>query len=771
MPWSLEIHHIDVVGEGDATLIIARHPNPPGADHVRSVLIDGGRYENGGTAVDNYVTGLGLAAVNVIAVTHHDDDHYTGITHLLNNQPAFYANTLIYDPGIESDWGDAARRFYSQRRDRNGNRILSEYEKYRQAIANRLANINQHITRNVNSVYIIRYDQPSGNPPQPVGPAPGFGMPATTIGGGYVRAYNPANFLAPHWLIGQEIMWGAPGAAHHVAPPQPNPPTITCVCANKYVAAAGGGVHFVGGLQVGQGDNFDTHADRENLQDNPKSLGFLVTFGNFRYLIAGDLEQSQEIGFNYGFGAVPGLMHFLAPTNAIRERIHAMKCSHHGSNSSTAQAFINRLRPDAAIISCGTRNKFFNPGDQTINILDGYEPYPPNARTYVTPANAGRNRTPQRVEHPAAPPPAPRQPITHYLTGYQYTGTEDGALESWAGAEGFPAGDPDHQIRGRIRLDVSVDQSQARAEGQLYVGVHAAVLAVMTERNIGPNVAQRQQMAEQVATGAVRAGMVAAVAVALGVAAAVAQLHQYARYSGGLTDGMLAGALPVVGSEGAVAIANNVMRTGPRGTDVTNLATAAQPELARAWGDVPVPPGMAYAIASALVPSGNVQADVTQDIQTNGGSANQAAAAGITVARLGPGTDAAYATAAAMGAVAGGGTVAQAVTLALAYSAHMTGWGIVQTTREVFRAATAAGMDLNTAALAATVAGVLIGGGAATEVRKGVLLSLILAGTLPGNAQTAADQARANAAINPNGLFNITYYAQPLAADAVETHA
>lgn len=45
MAWQLEIHHIDVTGSGDATLIIAREVPPliGLAPIVRSLLIDGGR--------------------------------------------------------------------------------------------------------------------------------------------------------------------------------------------------------------------------------------------------------------------------------------------------------------------------------------------------------------------------------------------------------------------------------------------------------------------------------------------------------------------------------------------------------------------------------------------------------------------------------------------------------------------------------------------------------------------------------------------------------
>ena len=100
MPWTLEIHHINV-GQGDSTLIVAREVPPliGAAPIVRSVLIDGG---DGGqdATVNAYITGpAGLAALNVIVVTHYDDDHVSGLTNLLRNYAATYYNTLIYDQG------------------------------------------------------------------------------------------------------------------------------------------------------------------------------------------------------------------------------------------------------------------------------------------------------------------------------------------------------------------------------------------------------------------------------------------------------------------------------------------------------------------------------------------------------------------------------------------------------------------------------------------------------------------------------------------------
>src|SRR5450432_4192076 len=102
MVWSLEIHHLDVQSVGDATLIIAREPNlvPP---VVRTVLIDGGKTA-GGPIIHARLLALGIAHLDVIAVTHYDKDHVQGITSLLNTPGVtIYDSPILYDLGAPRD--------------------------------------------------------------------------------------------------------------------------------------------------------------------------------------------------------------------------------------------------------------------------------------------------------------------------------------------------------------------------------------------------------------------------------------------------------------------------------------------------------------------------------------------------------------------------------------------------------------------------------------------------------------------------------------------
>ena len=47
-----------------------------------------------------------------------------------------------------------------------------------------------------------------------------------------------------------------------------------------------------------------------------------------------------------------------------------LKVGHHGSNLSTTSEFIEEVSPDIAVISCGYKNKYGHPHNQTLDTLD-----------------------------------------------------------------------------------------------------------------------------------------------------------------------------------------------------------------------------------------------------------------------------------------------------------------------------------------------------------------------------------------------------------------
>jgi len=369
MPWNLEIHHIDV-GQGDATLIIARQVGLPigVVPIVRTALIDGGR-ANQRQRIDDYINHtLNLARVDVMVATHYDIDHCGGLTSLLINRvPAAgggglvpnprFQNTLIFDQGWPEN--DNPTVYIRAINGMNNGGFLPGF------------------VGGINHRHRITARVRSDNKPPIIGRTDNIGMPASPIpfvfgvlpeDAAIAGAVNqPAN-----WLVGKEIFWtdvnGNPyptllgGAAPAVLPPIPpageipwpgpgpapgtpgGPPAIFCIAANQYVLQPGGGT-----LQLQRG--VLALPDRVK---NEKSLAFLIQFNNFRYYLGGDIESTQEDGIPHV--APNGIMHYLNQNNILANRVHAMKVSHHGSNESTTANFVNRLMPSAAFVSCGCNN-------------------------------------------------------------------------------------------------------------------------------------------------------------------------------------------------------------------------------------------------------------------------------------------------------------------------------------------------------------------------------------------------------------------------------
>jgi beta-lactamase superfamily II metal-dependent hydrolase len=493
--WELEIHHIDVRGTGDATLIIAQEVAPLAGlvARVRSVLIDGGR-QNQWLDLHNYlVARLGaLGTLNVIVVTHYQDDHVQGIIWLLKHDHDLYNRVRIYDQGWPA--GDAATE--------------QNYMNYVRAINGLNANgpvfgDNAHIQNRARVTRLVRSDDADPDtmnitriglpavPPIPVG----------TAGTDQARHAAVTGQMTGNasWLLTggpAEVLWDDGLGA--VAPQ--GAPTVRFVAANKYVRTATGITAIIHGTGV------DTK--------NEKSLGVEVSFGSFRYYVAGDIETAQE----------DRIMALLNAGNDANGRVVAMKTSHHGSATATSRAFVDRLRPAAAFVSCGTGNTYPHPSLATVNALEGY---PADDTVYVD------------------FPIPPNRPISYYLTGYGDPNAIGGP-ESVARVAGYTAGNPYRPgaipRAGHIVVRVSEAQSARDVRGATFRGVATAALLAATSPGV-PN-AMGADAAMAAATAAANAALssgagpaaraflisagnaVAAAAAAAEVASAID--HQYA---------------------------------------------------------------------------------------------------------------------------------------------------------------------------------------------------------------------------------------------------
>jgi len=91
---------------------------------------------------------------------------------------------------------------------------------------------------------------------------------------------------------------------------------------------------------------------------NDDSFVLEVRHGRRSFLLMGDAEHEAEAELLRDH---PGAL-----------RADVLKVGHHGSRTSTGQAFLDRVRPRVATISCGVRNRFGHPSPEVMARLAGF---------------------------------------------------------------------------------------------------------------------------------------------------------------------------------------------------------------------------------------------------------------------------------------------------------------------------------------------------------------------------------------------------------------
>jgi len=111
---------------------------------------------------------------------------------------------------------------------------------------------------------------------------------------------------------------------------------------------------------------------------NNASIGMKLTHGSKSFILCGDAEEEAE--------------NKMVSANIYLEA-DVLKCSHHGSATATTQAFLDRINPVYAIISCGANNKYGHPHAEVLARLedDDVQIYRTDLQGSITAISDGNN--------------------------------------------------------------------------------------------------------------------------------------------------------------------------------------------------------------------------------------------------------------------------------------------------------------------------------------------------------------------------------------------
>ncbi|WP_416827302.1 DNA internalization-related competence protein ComEC/Rec2 [Ectobacillus polymachus] len=93
----------------------------------------------------------------------------------------------------------------------------------------------------------------------------------------------------------------------------------------------------------------------DETKDNNQSIVLYTKLGGLQWLFTGDLEEEGEKQI---MDRYPGL------------HVNVLKVGHHGSKSSTSEAFVQMLQPTTAIISVGQKNRYGHPHKEVLDRLN-----------------------------------------------------------------------------------------------------------------------------------------------------------------------------------------------------------------------------------------------------------------------------------------------------------------------------------------------------------------------------------------------------------------
>ena len=106
----------------------------------------------------------------------------------------------------------------------------------------------------------------------------------------------------------------------------------------------------------------------ETGSDNHKSIINSLKYGNFEFIFTGDADQEAERNIvSQGY-----FDENKEKDLKINKTIKILKVGHHGSDTSSSEIFLRKLKPEYCIISVGKDNKYKHPAAEVMGRLEKY---------------------------------------------------------------------------------------------------------------------------------------------------------------------------------------------------------------------------------------------------------------------------------------------------------------------------------------------------------------------------------------------------------------
>eukprot|EP00040_Diaphanoeca_grandis_P026992 m.152359 g.152359 ORF g.152359 m.152359 type:complete len:409 (+) comp30803_c0_seq1:179-1405(+) len=139
---------------------------------------------------------------------------------------------------------------------------------------------------------------------------------------------------------------------------QVNPPDVGAKV--TVVAVDGMGAVMKDGVTPVSGNHYN---DALPPSENDFCIGFLIEFGSFSYLTAGDLDgEYATSSFGYTYNNVETPM-----AQIVKHEVDMLHLDHHGSSHSSNEEFMQRLKPLVSLISCGYDNNHNHPAQAVLD--------------------------------------------------------------------------------------------------------------------------------------------------------------------------------------------------------------------------------------------------------------------------------------------------------------------------------------------------------------------------------------------------------------------